>query len=80
MISCFYGNLENTRTIKCVCLGKFGTLKLIGILSKVYTGVLNKIIIGQCSNKNEMLASKFYRGKFFKMVLGKKFTKNYPVF
>lgn len=61
-MSCFYGNLENTRT-KFVCLRKFGTLKLIGILSKVYIEILNKIMTGQCSKKSKMLTSKFYRGE-----------------
>lgn len=62
-MSCFYGNLENTRTTKCVCLRKFGTLKLIGSLSKAYIGILDKIITGQCSNKSEMLTSTFYTGE-----------------
>lgn len=80
-ISCFYGNLENTRTTKCVYLRKFGTVKLIGILSKAYTGILNKIIIGNCSNQSEMLASQFiYGGKNLQNGVGQQSHKKSPLF
>ena len=34
------------------------------------TKILNKIIIGQCSNKSETLASKFYREKILRNSFG----------